>query len=443
MRRAVNRKINSGVRACPAALRALAIGVFIVFALPAGVPVHATNYFEYSPAENSPELFSVGGAFIGIDGGYAALFTNPAVLTTIPATSSYYNQTAWMHNELEHLFPSIGDIFAGGLENSTADTGIPALVVDNGFGFGGSIVTAYYGNNFAIGAALGHDIFLYGTNYPDALYAQITNDIRLLIAFAYPIELGIVDISFGFSVEPFYRIRTETSPAETLDLLNTYLGGSGGITSDTLTASSFLRGENSLYGNGVAVHAGLLVVIADTFSLGLTLRDIGDTQISYSRTTFADVADGLERLSPPPAALPGDDGYITNRVYSFPARIRLGFAYHPSVPDRYRVQPRVAIEIDESILTFQTLPDYSIFHSLHLGLSVVVDNWFEARLGLNQGQLTLGTGFDFGIFEIETAWFGRIVRLPQETTSSHGLILSIHIDSERRQDEVRNIRRPR
>ena len=396
---------------------------------------NATNV-ELTPVELSPELLSAGGAYISIEKGLPALFSNPAILARIPGTVSYFNQTAWMHNELQHIVPTLFDLFSGSQGYISTDPGLEPLLEKSGFGFGGSIVSGYYGNNFAVALALANDLLLYGNEYPERLYGLFNTDLRLIISLAYPFTIGIVDIAVGFSIEPFYRIHSELNSAETLDLLMRYfnVGGSG--------ASSFLHGENTLYGGGVAVHPGILVVIDDLVSIGFTVRDIGGTRINYSRTSLQNVLYRLERFSLPAEALPGEEGYLSGVTHTLPTRFRLGVAYHPLIPELPRVRPRFSVEVNESIFEEINLPDYNVFHSLHLGVSLTIDNWLETRLGLNQGQFTIGTGFDFGVFELETAWFGKMNNFPEKRFSSHGLIISIHFDHETELSDVQSSRSP-
>ena len=390
------------------------------------------NDAQFSPAEMSPELLSSGGAYISVVGGLPALFTNPAVLTRIPGTFSYYNQNAWIHNDLEYLFPTVFALLTGD-GASSSDRNFTQLLENKSYGFGGSIVSGYYGNNFALAIALGHDLFVYGETYPTELYALFNNDIRVIIALAYPFEIeGIIDISLGFSIEPFYRIHTALNSAETLDLMQRYFNtdGSG--------ASSFLRGRNTLYGGGVAVHSGILVVIDDLVSVGFAIRDIGETVINYSSTSLSHILSELSMFSVPENATPGEEGY--GATSNFPTKFRLGVAYHPQSELLPTLKPRIFAEINETIFEDVGLPDYSVFQSLHIGASAIVNEWFSARVGLNQGQFTVGTGFDLGIFEIESAWFGRFVSLPEKRFGSQGIIISIHIDDEVERGNVRNVR---
>lgn len=379
---------------------------------------------EYAIQHYAPQILGAGGSHIGLREGLPILFTNPAFLTESPATITYFSLSTWLHSEIEHLIPAFVDVLSGSVTNSTNQFGIKPLLENNGLGMGGNMILGYYGDNFAGAVSIVSDLFFYGDSYPTEIYSTLLTDTRLTLSFAYPIDIEDVRIAIGLTVEPFYRLHTFLPADQTQVLLRDFLSV------PVVAGNSYLSAENSLYGGGVSFHAGVLVKIINTVSIGISLREIADTRIFYSRTSLQNLLNNLSLFSLPSIANPGDAGYIDLESESFtiPMKVRFGVAYHPYIKEAPMVEPTFSVEISELVFSLDEYSDSNFLHALHLGAQVRLYKWFTAQIGLSQGQFTLGTGFDLGIFEIHSAWFGQVVPLPNKYVKSHGLIISFQFN---------------
>jgi len=379
--------------------------------------------------EFHPQLLGAGGSYSGVRGGLPVLFTNPAFLVNVPATITYFSLTSWAHTDIDDLFPALVQLSRGNISADSSGNGINAAIESSGIGFGSLLVTGSYGNNFGATLSFGSDFFFYGTSYPDRAFGAITNDARASFSFGYtlvgknaPIDRDNVQFAFGLTVEPFYRTSTFLPPEQMLRFLQQHLREpmSGG--------ASYLDAENTLYGSGVSFHGGLLLVLFKDWTIHATLRNIGDTRIFYSSTTLQTLLDEITVASLPPTARVGEAGYVGDRQFIIPAKFRFGFAWHRAFPGAVLVEPIISVELAESIITLESNPAFNPLHAFHFGGQVTLNEQFIIQLGLQQGQLTIGAGFDLGIFEIHTAWYGIARNLREKYTVSHGLAISLQFN---------------
>ena len=384
---------------------------------------------ESSLQEFHPQLLGAGGTHSGLRAGLPALFTNPALLTELPLTITYFSLTSWMHSNVVDFFPAFSQLLDGNV-SSGSSVGIPHLLETGGMGVGSSVIGGIYGNNLALALSITSDFFFYGNAYPQEVFGTATQDARLLLSIALPIRGENVRFSAGFTIEPFYRISTFLPPDQALDFLQSTVNEltPGGV--------DYFNAENTLYGSGVSLHGGLLLVLFDEFSIQFTARDIGDTNISYSRTTTNNLLSRASRLSLPPRAQVGDQGDVGDGTWVLPFKARLGIAYHPRWDVGVLIEPTFSLEVSERILraadttnTTGNSPLTDILEVLHIGAQAKFNNRFIVQTGLSQGQLTLGTGFDFGVFELHSAWFGLVRDLPQKRVTSHGIIISLQFNN--------------
>ena len=388
----------------------------LLFLLYVSVILPAIDTAEINPHLLQPELLGRGGAFTGHDHGYLAALTNPARLAVIPGEATYFSSTSWLHSNIDSLIPAFLSLLSGQATDSTRPA-LDTVLSNNGLGFGTALGGGYYGDGLGIGVNVASDIFFFGRSFPNEIFGSITTDIRATFALAYSFELDPVLLSLGVAFEPFYRIHTSFSERENARLIEQY------FKIDTTNSINFLTSQNTLYGSGAAFHAGLLLEILQQFTVSVILRDIGDTRIEYSRTSLQNLIHQLNRLALPKAAPRGTEGHIDSGQYIFPTDLRVGLAYHPEWEVGVVLAPLFVIEVGELDLLLKRPVGFNILHALHLGAQMNIDDEIFLQVGLNQGQLTFGTGFDSGIFEIHGAWFGRVINDPQEYLTSHGLLI--------------------
>ena len=354
---------------------------------------------------------------MGQDFGYLAVLSNPARVALIPGEATFFSGSGWLHNNVDTFFPSFIALLNGEASEQERSA-LESVLSNNGMGFGGALGAGYYGEGFGIGLNIASDALFFGTSFPDELYGTLTTDVRLVFSIAYSFEVEPAVLAVGLVLEPLYRLHSSLSAGESAHIIEQY------FKIDAPYTTSHLSADNTLYGSGVAFHAGFLLEILGEFTISLVFRDIGDTRIDYSRTSLQNVTDHLRRFALPPTALLIEDGYVEPGSHIFPTDIRFGLAYHPEWNVGVILSPLFLIEVGHLNLITNQPKGYNFLHLFHLGFEMGIDHLFFAQIGLNQAQFTLGLGLDSGVFEIYGAWFGRILDEPQKYFSSHGVALN-------------------
>ena len=386
------------------------------------VPIAAQSVPQESMQEFHPQLLGAGGAYSGLRGGLPTVSSNPALLSEIPTTVTYFSLTSWIHSDLPDFFPAIIQLLSGDVSTGNYNNGIPGLLENSGFGMGSSIIGGAYGGNFSAVVILSSDFFFYGDAYPEEVFGSVTHDVRLSVSFAYPFIWNDVRLSIGLTIDPFYRTFTFFPSDQAALFLNEV------INAPTAGGASYLDADNTLYGSGVAFHAGILLVLFDQVSVQAAIRDIGDTPIFYSRTSLQSLLDEISNFSLPPAIQIGETGYEDSSNFVIPFKFRMGVSYHPTIETRIIVEPVVSVEFSEFLFTLNDNPNFNILHAMNIGAQVTLNKQFTIQIGLSQGEVTAGAGFDFGIFDLHTAWFGIARVLPEQFVTSHGAIISFQFN---------------
>ena len=380
-------------------------------------PLYSIDTAETNPHLLHPKILGRGGSLVGQDFGYLAVLSNPARVAIIPGEATFFSGSGWLHSNIDTFFPSL-IAFLKGEASGQERSALESVLSNNGMGFGAGLGAGYYGDGFGIGLNIASDALFFGTSFPNELYGTLTTDVRLAFSVAYSFEVEPAVLAVGLVLEPLYRLHSSFSAGESADIIEQY------FKIDAAHTTSHLSADNTLYGSGVAFHAGFLLEILEDFTVSVVFRDIGDTRIDYSRTSLQNVNDHLQRFALPPTALLSEDGYIAPGSHIFPTDIRLGLAYHPEWNAGVILSPLFLIEIGHFNLITDPPKGYNFLHLFHLGFEMGIDNLFFAQIGLNQAQFTLGLGLNSGVFEIYGAWFGRVVDEPQKYFSSHGVALS-------------------
>ncbi len=397
--------------------RAIILSLFL-FIIASPLQAQANDTVESNPHLLQSELLGRGGSFIGQDVGYLAVLTNPARLALISGEATFFSSSGWLHNTIDTFFPAFISLLRGSAD-AAGQQALNNVLAANGMGFGAAIGSGYYGDGFGIGANMASDTIFFGRSFPDQIFGSITTDIRATLSLAYSLELDPLIIALGITIEPFYRIHTSFSGEEGAQIIEEL------FRVPTINNSSYLTPQNTLYGSGIAFHAGLLLELLKQFSIGVSLRDIGDTRIDYSRTSLQNLVDNLRQVRLPQVARRDEEGFVASGSYIFPTDIRIGLAYHPEFDVGIILSPLIMAEIGEINLLTNNPPGFNFLHALHLGAQMTFDQQVMLQVGLNQGQLTFGVGWDSGIFEIYGAWYGRVINDPQKYFTAHGLILHI------------------
>jgi hypothetical protein len=358
------------------------------------------------------EIMAQGGSYTAIAQGYNALFTNPAGFSreSEGGSLSLLAANVWIHARPDMLLTSLQDFDGSGGEQEIAAI-LADQFTENGFGIGASSGIAYVGGNFGIGLSFVFDSFFSGRTFPLGQSGYMRSELSIIAGYALPLELGPLSVSIGADVRPFMRIHSMIDDAT--DLIATVLGvDTGAAVSDNVFDTI-----NALNGSGIAFDAGLIAEIGP-FAAGLTVRDIGNTAISYAQHSLQAVLDTLPQLGLPDTGHPTyaavDGNYIVPMSFTF------GLAFHPDFGDFAGIlDPMVHAEIKDPFTLIGGTSGTSLWTKLHVGSQIKLFGFWNLWAGLNQGYVTFGTGLDLLFLDISAGIFTReLGKYPGDRPSS-------------------------
>lgn len=360
----------------------------------------------------SPRIMAQGRSHVATARGYESLFTNPAgIAWTEEPELTLPSLTLWAHSRPDLLLSTIGAL--GADETLDEQEGDPVLDIlkeqftTNGFGMGAALGIGYVGQGIGVGFNVATDSYLYGETFPLGLEGEVHQQMMLTIGYGRPFEVGPVALALGGTLRPIIRISSIVDSEAAADLVSEFFGvdaeedgEGGGDPLDTLTA---------LNGYGVAFDAGIMARY-ESFTLGVQARNLLNTNMEYARHSLGDVADAIASGGLP--SRPGDrsDPSYVSEKYVIPVEYSFGLAWQPHLGDLAVIlDPKLHFQVTDPFKL--TDPDRnrprSFWTRLHLGSEVRILNFFDYRLGLNQGYLTTGFGVDMAFFNISFAIYSQ------------------------------------
>lgn len=360
----------------------------------------------------SPRIMAQGRSHVAIARGYESLFTNPAgIAWTDEPELTLPSLTLWAHSRPDLLLSTIGAL--GADETLDEQEGDPVLdtlkeqFTTNGFGMGTALGIGYVGHGIGLGINVATDSYLYGETFPLGLEGEVQQQLMLAIGYGRPFEVGPLSLALGGTLRPTLRIVSLVDSEAAADLVSEFFGvdadeGSenGGDPLDTLTA---------LNGYGVAFDVGIMARY-ETFTLGVQARNLFNTNMEYSRNSLGDVISALTSGGLPSRASDRSDPSFVSENYVVPVEYSFGLAWQPHLGDFASIlDPKLHFQVTDPFKL--TDPDRnrprSFWTRLHLGSEVRVLNFFDYRLGINQGYLTTGFGVDLAFFNISFALYSQ------------------------------------
>jgi hypothetical protein len=381
--------------------------VFLLLLLTAAgfsaVPVSAETIRQREFLPVFPSLIAQGGSSVASVQGYQSLFTNPAGLArdmesrlVIPA------MTLWVYSRPDLLLSTIG-AFSADEGDSDDDEGDPIYnrlkeqFTTNGFGLGANLGIGWTGNGIGLGLSIASETYLYGDTFPLGLQGEINNQFTFVIGYAQPVEVGPVTLALGGALRPTLRVTSFVDSDTSAQLLSQFLGvdtGDGGDDANPLDTISALNGW------GVAFDAGLQATWRP-FTLGMQGRNLFNTRMQYSRNSINQIINALGA-----GGLPSESDTPVDDTYVIPFEFSMGAAWHPDI-GTYRavVEPILHFEIRDVFKTTDQDRERprSYWTRLHTGAQVRLLNFFDWRIGINQGYATTGFGIDLAFLRVNYA----------------------------------------
>jgi hypothetical protein len=388
-----------------------------LFGLPASAGAETIRQNEFRPM--SPEIMGQGGSYTAVAEGYNSLFTNPAGLATrtdpeitVPAYS------IWVHSRPDLLLATLGALGgqdvnadAGDGEELTRDElilqNLKEQFTTNGFGVGTALGFGYTGNRIGIGMNVAVDSYLYGNTFPLGLEGEVTSQFTLAFGYAHPFRIGPVDLALGGTLRPNLRITSLVGSDTAADLITQFTGVETGESGDE-EDEEILDALSALNGWGVALDTGIIARY-HPFAIGIQARNLFNTNMQYSRNSFADVLDALGSGGLPSAAQEGDPEYVSDR-YIIPTELSFGAAWQPDLGEiGFVVDPELHVELTDPFGYTdldQDRPD-SFWTRVHIGTELTFLRFFDLRFGINQGYFTMGTGMELMFLDIQFALYSQ------------------------------------
>jgi hypothetical protein len=350
----------------------------VLAAFSASLFAHDFDSPVFSPV--TAEVLGQGGSFTAVAHGYNALFTNPAGFARKGGSFTLLSASV-----TPYFVPSEGDIDnLGELVGDNPEDGISLLsdlITDNGIGGNVSTGIGIVGKGLGLGLVGGFDFYGRG-DYAMATEIDATYTWAAIAGYAVPIEIGFSTLYIGGDLR--YMLRAEAQDVAIVDFFEAANG-------DEDVAFPVY------YGSGLAVDAGIIAELGP-FNLGLSVRDIGGTEMDYSLDDTGDFSAILTFDDSGASSVDGD-------TFTIPMTIAYGLSYHPDLGSlAWLLDPIFHMEYRN---TYYQESDPSGWTKIHAGTEVKVLKFLKLRGGINQGYFTAGFGMKLLFLDVNLAYFTR------------------------------------
>jgi hypothetical protein len=285
----------------------------------------------------------------------------------------------------------VGQLLYGTSTPASISSFLNDQVTSGGVGAGGAWGIGYVGGGLGLGASFILDSVLSGPSYL-ASTGDLTGTLGLIAGLSVPFDVGGFKLHVGGDVRPMVRVHallTNTVAVGVLDALSS--GGS---------VLSQLGDAPALYGVGIGLDLGAIAELG-VFNVGLSIRDLGGTQLRYNTTPLSVLTSSLTSSLQFPS-----NGSVVADQYVIPMDIGVGVSFHPDFGTfNNTIDPTFGLDMRDigDVLSGTVSP----WAALHLGVETRFVSAFTFRAGLNQGYLTLGGGLKFLVFDMNFAVFTR------------------------------------
>ncbi len=343
------------------------------------------------------ESAAQGGSRVATASGYDALFSNPAGFANGKGGFTLGSFSLWMLARPDRV-PGLLDLMRtrDGSDSGEAEV-LAAQAESDGFGLGTALGIGFVGGGLGIGFQAGYDSYFYGSSFPDNLQGVLLSEFSFVVGYALTFHLPGIKLLLGADIRPHIRVHSLFDSAASAALAHDFFGVATSYDDVDPYGATW-----ALNGSGIAVDAGL-IASAGPFSLGVSARDVFDTQIRYSWNSLKSVKSSLLGGGLPPAfPVPGDADYFV------PMSVSAGLSFHPDLGKFSRIlDPRLHGEISDVFGALDppgTEPAFS--ERLRLGAEIRLLSRLSLRGGLNGGLPAFGAGLRLFIFDFNFAVFG-------------------------------------
>lgn len=339
----------------------------------------------------------MGGTFRVFSSGYESFFGNPAAFAG-KGSLTIADASAWGYIRASDISGLINVIPSSVSQSDRKDV-VETLIRRNGFGAGASTGLGWAGNGFGLGLTVVSDAYAKGETY-DSAAIEVRNQANVVFGLAWPLDLGAFKFRFGFDVRAFYRLDSlRTWPfADIATSLFTWNGFWDQIGAQTV------RG-----GYGITVDTGAILEFGP-LSMGITVRDYG-YRFSMDDTMVSRIV-GLGALP-----MSGEIDCALTPVYTgglalkFKPAQAVDASFFAEADDPIGTIPLIFSDLGNALGYFHAGAEFKLFSFLAL------------RAGYNHGLLSLGSGLDLALLEIDAAIFTEPASGIAESDSRTGLSL--------------------
>ncbi len=399
---------------CRNKTRIILLAFLLLLAVGAAAPAEVDSPLR--PA--SPQILGQGGSAVATASGYEALFSNPAGFVAPKGEGSitFYTSSFWMYGAPLRAFMALVDPDSSALQDY-----VDVQLETGGFGFGNADGVAYVGRGFGLGGLVTIDTFALGSPA-----ATATGNLVVTVAFvggyAFPIKIKDAVLKLGVDFRPMIRIL---APDVNYAVMGDFVDA---LQSDANPLAT-LNSQDALHGMGLGIDLGMILE-AGNLRWGLAIRDFLGTRFRYTEDPFGDILVSLRESGSFPSGGTAVDSYLV------PMDISTGFAYDFAFSGSKKVTDLVLYWSLNDIVTV-IMEKQSASAVLHAGAELELFNRWQLRAGFNQGYLTLGTGIQFWILDLNLTYFRREVGTLANNMSNPGLTVELAFRSDSRRKEKR------
>jgi hypothetical protein len=388
--------------------------IFLAFLLLLAVGAVAPAEVDSTLRPASPQILGQGGSAVATASGYEALFSNPAGFVAPKGEGSitFYTSSFWMYGSALQAFLALVDSDSSALQDY-----VDSQIEDAGFGFGTADGIAYVGRGFGVGGLITIDTFL-----NKSLPAALATDGNLVVTmafvggYAFPIRIKDAVLKLGVDFRPMIRILAPMDYTIMGDFVDALQSDANPL--DTLNS------EDALHGMGLGIDLGMMLE-SGNLRWGLAIRDFLGTRFRYTEDPFGDILVSLRESGRFPSGGTAVDNYLV------PMDISTGFAYDFDFPGSKKVTDLVVYWSLNDIVTV-IMEEQSASAFLHAGAELELFGRWQLRAGFNQGYLTLGTGIQFWLLDLNLTYFRREVGTLAVNRSNPGVTMELAFRSEER-----------
>jgi len=257
----------------------------------------------------------------------------------------------------------------------------------------------YVGNGLGLGLFANAEAIVDGS---DILRAYGTAYNTITFVGGLGLTFGNLDVGVAIRPTVFGYTRVNAAP-----ILSSYLAGTEVDFTTMFTNTVF-------YGSGLGVDVGARWSLGP-FSLGLAVKDLLGTQITYRKTDFDSYSTAILAATLPA----GSELSATEQAdaWAIPMKVNAGLEFHPDLGVlTYLLDPSVSVDlldVTSAVRTWQAgeqVTGEQVMDMLNFGGELRLLQFLSLRGGYYGGYLSAGLGLDIFLLDINAAVAGDFAR---------------------------------